>query len=429
MHIKAIAACMALMVALPMTAQDLRDDIQSGKHWSGANYLAYPAPKDAKQTQAPKGYKPFYISTYMRHGSRYHLSDRDYTLAIAPLAKADSAGVLSDKGREAMRKIERIHDMSRGRLGELTPLGARQHRGIAERMFRNYPEIFGGATAVDARSTDVVRCILSMTAECLQLKGMNPKLRFTNDASRHDMYYMNYDDRYLSALRYADRQKVINDYKRRHVHPGRLMKVLFTDDAYVAKNVKAFDLMQQLFFVAMNMQSHDDAQLDIYDLFTADECYDLWSCWNVLWYMEAGDTPLTDRLMPYKEANLLRNIIDTADSCIAMKEPQATLRFGHESCLLPLAVLMGLGDCGYVTDDMETLADHWQCSRYFPMASNIQLVFYRKPGSNDVLVRVMLNEHDTTLPVATDCAPYYHWADVARHYREKLLLYTPGSKK
>ena len=43
-----------------------------------------------------------------------------------------------------------------------------------------------------------------------------------------------------------------------------------------------------------------------------------------------------------------------------------------------------------------------------------------KKGSNDVLVKVLLNEKETKLPVKTDVAPYYHWKDVESYYREKF---------
>lgn len=54
------------------------------------------------------------------------------------------------------------------------------------------------------------------------------------------------------------------------------------------------------------------------------------------------------------------------------------------------------------------------------MASNIQLVFYRKPGSDDIHVRALLNEKEVTMPVSSDCAPFYHWTDVEKYYRDKL---------
>ena len=45
--------------------------------------------------------------------------------------------------------------------------------------------------------------------------------------------------------------------------------------------------------------------------------------------------------------------------------------------------------------------------------------FFHKKGSNDVLVKVLLNEKETKLPVKTDIAPYYHWKDVESYYRGK----------
>ena len=46
----------------------------------------------------------------------------------------------------------------------------------------------------------------------------------------------------------------------------------------------------------------------------------------------------------------------------------------------------------------------------------MQLVFYRKTGSDDILVRVLLNERDVTLPVRTDKAPFYPWEDLRAYW-------------
>ena len=69
---------------------------------------------------------------------------------------------------------------------------------------------------------------------------------------------------------------------------------------------------------------------------------------------------------------------------------------------------------------LEQVSNHWHNYCIYPMASNIQLVFYRKRGSSDTLVKALLNEHEATLPVKTDMAPYYHWSDVRAYYISKL---------
>lgn len=423
-NIRQILLCAAIVAGLQAFAAHPREEIAADKRLSAANFMVYPEPEGVRLTKAPKGYKPFHISTYARHGSRFHTGAWVYTDAMRPLLKADSAGVLSDAGRDALARIVRVEEMSRGRIGELTAEGARQHRGIARRMYRNFPEVFAGDASVDARSTDVIRCILSMTAQTNALQGENPKLRISNDASRHDMYYMNdwqNDHKYDRDLYGAVIDSLLGDHKCRHLDPGRLMGLLFTDAAWVEANIPdTRRLMWDLFYVTVNMQSHSDQSLDLYWLFTPEECYRLWTCNNVEWYLKAGNTPLTGYDMQYKQANLLTNILDMADECVASRKRGATMRFGHESCVIPTVVLMELGDYAYESDDLETLSEHWVDYRIFPMACNIQLVFYAKDGSDDVLVRALLNEHEVTLPVESDCAPFYRWSDVSRYYRAKL---------
>lgn len=339
------------------------------------------------------------------------------------LREAEQNGVLTDEGKKILCTLDSVSRMAKNRYGELTPLGARQHRGIAERMYRNFPEVFKGEAKVDARSTVVIRCILSMAAECLKLQSLNPKLQFKNDASYADMYYMNNDDPHVKTLRKADEVVAAKAaIRKEHVHPERLMAVLFNNADYVKWKVDAGRLMTQLFDVAANMQSLD-TNLELYSLFTKDECYDLWQISNKNWYISYGPSPLTKSEIPYMESNLLENILNTADTCIVKKENSVTLRFGHESCLLPLVCLLELGDCGYQTTDLSKLDATWRNYNIFPMASNVQFVFFRKKASDDILVKVLLNEHEMELPIESELAPYYHWKDVEAYYRNKLKAY------
>ena len=76
-----------------------------------SDYCPYPI-KDANPasipalTKAPKGYKPFYISHYGRHGSRWLISTRTYTEPVFFLQKAKEAGVLTAQGEELLKKLE-----------------------------------------------------------------------------------------------------------------------------------------------------------------------------------------------------------------------------------------------------------------------------------------------------------------------------------
>lgn len=164
------------------------------------------------------------------------------------------------------------------------------------------------------------------------------------------------------------------------MHPERLMKALFNNEDYVRWKVDAGRLMTQLFDVASNMQSLD-TNLDLYSLFTKDECYDLWQISNKNWYISYGPSPLTKGEIPFMESNLLANILDTADTCIVKKENSATLRFGHESCLLPLACLLELDDCAYQTTDLSTLDETWRIIRFFRWPATYSSSFSVRKGT------------------------------------------------
>ena len=112
------------------------------------------------------------------------------------------------------------------------------------------------------------------------------------------------------------------------------------------------------------------------------------------------------------------SIVSTADQVIRKGEPTVTLRFSHDSSVLPLAYLLGLKEARGGKADIPNLYKYISIDKIIPMAANIQMVFYRKADSDDILVKFFLNENETTIPVKTDCAPYYHWKDVKRFLKE-----------
>ncbi|MBQ3634609.1 MAG: histidine-type phosphatase [Bacteroidales bacterium] len=403
------------------SAQSMKEEIQKDFNRSASNYTAYIVPEaDYKLTPAPKGYEPFYLSHYGRHGSRWLIGKGDFTDPIDILTQADHYGKLTPDGKKTLNLVSSFYDKSKDRLGDLTKLGERQHHGIGKRMTEHFPEIFSGNVYVDARSTVVIRCILSMIAECEELMAFNPKMRIHNDASECYQYYLNAPrpDKVKEAIK--DSRSIINDYRLRYVHPERFCKQLFNDQAYVANNINAMRLMTELFAVAANMQSHDDGP-SLWYLFTADECYDLWRVNNIDWYLRYAAAPATGSLAPFSQVELLRNFISTADTIVSGHHKGATLRFGHEVVVMPLSCLMELGNSATLVDDLDKLDSQWVNYRIFMMASNIQLVFYRpKKGNGDILVKALLNEREVSLPVKTNMAPYYKWDDLRTYYLNKI---------
>ena len=418
-----------VVVATSIQAQSIaRETFEKDLRISANNYQAYPDKNLPTLTPAPKGYTPFFINHYGRHGSRWLIDPKDYSIPVEQLSKGEINGKLTQRGKEVLAACRNMLEASRQRLGELSDIGAEQHQGIARRMVENFPEVWQGDAHVDARSTVVIRCILSMLNETDMLKSLNPRLRITTDASEHDMYYMNYRDTVAIAAQRAARPAV-NEFKDKLFPPkeldkrlGKITSRLFTDKKFLRDSIDSFTLVMRLFDVVSNMQSHHDFEnIDLYTgVFTADDATLIWTYNNARWYVYSGNTPLTNHTGPLAHRHLLLNFVEAADNAIASGTNSATLRFGHESVVLPTVCLMGLNGMDYETTQLETLVEHWRSYEVFPMAANIQMVYYRKPGSDDILVKILLNEHEATLPIDTDIAPYYHWTDVRKHFLSRI---------
>ena len=225
-------------------AQSTREAILEDIARTGGVYYAYPV-KEAIATPPPKGYKPFYISHYARHGSRWIQSEQDYKTVVDIFEKAHQAGVLTALGEDVRKRMALVWEDAEGHGGDLTPLGVRQHRGIAERMFQNYPEVFKGSPALSARSTVVLRCVLSMDAFCERLKELNPALQIRREACARYMKYMNYHT--PEAVKFVSHQgpwyEEYRKFKESHTRPDRLVTSLFNSPDYIRKNVNPGELM------------------------------------------------------------------------------------------------------------------------------------------------------------------------------------------
>ena len=418
-----ISVLTLVLVGVVALTAGVRDDFKANPKLSANNYQAYPVSGFPAITAAPEGYEPFFINHYGRHGSRWLIQDTKYTYPLQMLEKGERNGKLTRRGQEVLNILREVHDASQGRLGELSDIGAEQHQGIARRMYQNFPQVFKDGASVVARSTIVIRCILSMQNEVDVLASLNPRLNITTDASEATMYYMNYNDTVVKPLR-AQMAPLREQYMNKWLNPKHMLKKLFKDQKFARDSVTdARKMMLYLMEVTGNMQSHHQFEnVDMYDLFSADDIYSVWRYNNLYWYTASGETPLTQNRVDYMEANLLRNFIEDADRATTTDSstPGASLRFGHESVVLPLCCLMGLNGADYRTTDVETLDQHWQTYKIFPMAANIQFVYFRKAGSDDVLMLPLLNEHVATLPVETDVAPFYHWTDVRDYFIDKL---------
>ena len=119
-------------------------------------------------------------------------------------------------------------------------------------------------------------------------------------------------------------------------------------------------------------------------------------------------------------AVLLKDFLEKADKAIASGNTAATLRFGHDSILMPLMALVGIDEFDDRHSEQDPIVAKWDLGTFVCMASNVQMVFY-KNRAGQILVKILYNEKETTIPAISpfrDC--YYEW-DVLRAYLDRKI--------
>lgn len=424
---KLFVSALFLCVAQGLGAQTVIDLIKANPAYASCNYNTYPDTITAVYTPAPAGKKPFYFSHYGRHGSRYISSRSGFDIPFKMVALADSLNELTPTGQRVFQEMKLVMQDTEGRWGELTGYGRKQHRNIARRMARNFPEVFHPGARVQAYSTVVPRCIESMGTALIELLQEEPTLQVSQESSQRNQWFMNYQDRELRRQQMTPQiRKVYNEYITKYMGNTRLMELIFKNPDIVEEVVDEGQFNYYLMKMGLfQLNTHLYRNTYLLDIFQTDELYRMWQIDNALWYLQQGACKLNGGRQPYSQRNLLRRIIADADSCIRLADPGAQLRYGHETVLLPLVCLIGINGYDLETDDFSQLeAKGWWCSSVFPMGSNLQFIFYRSGlDDSDVLFKVLLNEEEARLPIQTDCAPYYHWNDFRTYCLDKLDRY------
>lgn len=402
-----------------LNAQTTKEEMLANPSLMNSNGLVYQT-NFKPQTPAPKGYKPFYISHYGRHGSRYHYTGFDYMTLRNTMVSADEANALTPTGKDLKDRICKLYDDGYNRAGDLTRTGFMQHQGIAERMVNSFPEIFADGAKIDVKSSTSHRVIMSMDAFLQKLNALRPNLNIYTESSKRLMSYINNEkkDSLNVYLRGAEWNKVNSEFGQQIIQPERFVNTIFADTAYAKSKVNGFQLMRKLYEINSTMQGIDDLDFDFSDFFTQEELFNNWQLQNVYWYSNYSTCPYTKSHGAKLAKALLTNFLDEADKAIAGNGTSATLRFGHDTGLLPLASLMELEGCNAEVTDLAELYKVWCDYKIIPMAGNLQMIFYKSDKTNDILVKVLLNENEVKLPIESKTAPYYNWSEVEAYYRD-----------
>lgn len=365
-------------------------------------------------TKAPKGYKPFYISHYGRHGSRYHTSAGLFKGAVETLNAAEKAGLLTDEGKFMKNQIDTVYAEHQGMYGMLTERGAEEHHGIAARMISHYPDVFkGGRQEVECVSSYWPRCLVSMANFTSTLQARNGDLRFhyVTGPKYLDYISMNLDTKDVMKGSNVLRKHLLDSL----VSHERFMEAIFTDSAKAAGLIPNPKEFMDDVFLAGGISPNTDARPDIFSHFTADELTGLWISRNDKLYYSFGISKEEGEYVSSIAKPLIEDIIAKAD--VALKPDSrraADLRFGHDVGLLPLIGTIGISGMENRRKSSD-VHERWFDFQMMPMASNLQIIFF-KNRKGDVLVKFVYNDKETSIPaVKSFRGPYYRWNDIREY--------------
>ena len=409
----------------------------------GGVYYAYPAPKKPISVKAPEGYTPFYISHYGRHGSRWLPSDSRYTWVNQHF---DDESNLTPLGKKVKGWLTQVWENAKGNGGKLTKLGEKQHRGIADRMARNFPQIFAKGNHVQARSSVVDRCAKSMQAFMDELRQLQPSLDMDVKTDSADMAWIAYTSPEVKAL--ENRTHIVAK-----VSPDRFLRQLFKNITKVDDPMK---LMSEIHTIAssiqdvgLNFKSYPrQIEKGLYGLFTDEEFKAFYDANNLRMTICNGVYPTNEQIPARSAISLWENIEAEADKALSSDKSSATLRFGHDTSLYRLLSLLHfdmedeLSIANMPKMKIATLEGVDLMDRVVPMAANLQMVFYKTdiPLRNlreladtaaieidvdTVLVKFFLNGQQMSLPLTSgdiseegdDC---YSWSSVKAYLKEHI---------
>ena len=409
----------------------------------GGVYYAYPAPKKPVSMKAPEGYTPFYISHYGRHGSRWLPSDSRYTWVNQHF---DDESNLTPLGKKVKGWLTQVWENAKGNGGKLTKLGEKQHRGIADRMVRNFPQIFAKGNHVQARSSVVDRCAKSMLAFTDELRQLQPSLDMDVKTDSADMAWIAYTSPEVKAL--ENRTHIVAK-----VSPDRFLHQLFKDVTKVDDPMK---LMSEIHTIAssiqdvgLNFKSYPrQIEKGLYGLFTDEEFKAIYDANNLRMTICNGVYPTNEQIPARSAISLWENIEAEADKALSSDKSSATLRFGHDTALYRLLSLLHFDKEDELSIEnmpkmkIATLEGVDLMDRVVPMAANLQMVFYKTdiPMRNlreladtaaieidvdTVLVKFFLNGQQMSLPLTSgdiseegdDC---YSWSSVKAYLKEHI---------
>ena len=299
-------------------------------------------------TKAPKGFKPFYISHYGRHGSRYEQNSTFARAAMGAFPVLDSLDLLTETGKALYADVSAIVEAHKGMEGSLTPRGAKEHQMLAARMVERFPAVFKNKDRweVNSFSSTNFRCIVSMCNFTNSMKAESPRQEFTYTSAAPRP---SFSPEQMARMRGGNPENA--KYTPATGTPGydftRFLTPLFKDyDAALKVIGNPEPFVKACFSAGGLCQVIDFMGIDILrKYFVPEELVYLWASGNDSIYRMWGGSVENGDVIRFAIRPLMMDFIEKADAAMQPGSHRtADLRFGHDTSILPLFALMGVDD-------------------------------------------------------------------------------------
>ena len=418
---------LALMTGAALLAQVdhqwAKEDVLADPTRWGGTFGMYPEGQPLPP-RPPKGYKPFYLSHMGRHGARFVDGTQFYPRMYGVWKTADEKGLLTPAGKKFFEAFAEVYPRMLYHEGILTKKGQRQHRMIADQIYRNYPEIFKGKTRLSALSTESSRVIVSMLCCLDELSDLDRDLDIEVDYGRP--YYAMLIPESHSNPNYKAMEPFSKEAMDKYEN---FAKAIYDEDAIIAHwftSTEGIGMRREDFMYDMMQLVSDCSNLDfavpaaLTEVFTPEERYGIWRVQNYSDYMYTGVAPGVDRRRFLEMSVAAKDIIDRFEED-RVNGVSLRMRFSHDTALAPLLSYLGVNGMDAMISDPYEVEKVWR-SYDVPMGCNFQLVFFRgRKTSDEILIQALLNGFCATLPLPEVAPGFYKWSDFKAKF-DKLAI-------
>ncbi|RKR83593.1 histidine phosphatase superfamily protein (branch 2) [Mucilaginibacter gracilis] len=388
-----------------------------------------------KNTVPPARYQPIFINHVGRHGARHLTKEVNTSFAYKLLMHADSAGALTAEGQKLKDMVMALDKVEHGKVKSISGGGREELQGIGQRMFNNYPKVFAGSPRLNVAITKEIRTKQSADAFLNGLKaGFLDSAKISEYTDDTDLRFYDASPTYTAfedggnwqtVMHQLEQKLKIADVDTKIIN--RWIKPAFTETLKPAEieklvsDIFGFATIVPSLRVEIAKADMKPGSVNFISLFNCDEIEALSKIDVADDYLKKGPGTNKNGIQVRIAVPLLVNFINTTDQFIKNGDINAELRFAHAETISPFATLLGIDKASLLATDINQLSQSWRSDQVISLSSNIQWVFYRKKGSSNLLVKILLNEREVHINgLATKLFPYYQWQALRAFYLSKL---------